>query len=80
MRKQSVDALARWIAEWVRPVPSNSIPKEAARLATEFGAYAADAGINVQHLEEEIGQEITSRMQGALEEMSGAEDVLRDTE
>ncbi len=80
MNKQAIDALARWIAEWVRPVPSDSIRKEAERLATEFAAYAADAGIDLDRLEEEIGEDIVSRMEDALEEAAGADDLLRDTE
>jgi hypothetical protein len=75
MRKQSVDALSRWIAESVRAVPRDKARKEARRLTTEFAAYAADAGINVAELEEEIGQDIMSRMEEALEsaEEAGAD-------
>ncbi len=77
MRKQAIDALARWIAESVQAVPSQSIPKEAERLATEFTAFATDAGINLERLEEEIGQDILSRMEVALEE-AAATDGHRD--
>ncbi len=72
MRKQSVDALSRWIAESVRAVPRDETRKEARRLATEFAAYAADAAIDVADLEEEIGQDIVSRMEEALEAAEAA--------
>ena len=80
MSKQTIDALNRWIAEWVRVVRRNSIPKEAERLATEFAAYATDAGIDLDRLEEEIEQDIVSRMEEALEEVADADDLLRDAE
>ncbi len=72
MSQQTVDALARWIAESVRPVPADATRKEALRLATEFSAYAADAGINLELLEEEIGQDLVSHMEDALEEAAKA--------
>jgi phage terminase Nu1 subunit (DNA packaging protein) len=70
MSKLAVDALMRWIAESVRPVPAGDRRKEAERLAAEFIAYAADAGIRVERLEEEIGEDLVSRMEDALEEVS----------
>ncbi len=73
MSKQAVDVLTRWIAESVRPVPEHAIGREATRLAAEFAAYAADAGIDTDRLEVEIGQEIVTRMQDALEAAAAAE-------
>lgn len=67
MSKHAVTALTLWIAESVRAVPSRDAPKEARRLATEFAAYAADAGIDVEQLEVEIGGDLVSRMEEALE-------------
>jgi hypothetical protein len=78
MSKQGVDSLERWIAESVRPVPSADIHNEAERLAAEFAAYAADAGIDLERLEEEIGEDLVSRMEDALEELSEGDDLLRD--
>jgi hypothetical protein len=80
MTKQAEDALARWIAESVKPVPTATIRREAERLATEFRAYAADAGINLERLEEDIGEDLVTRMVEALEEAAEAEDQARDTE
>jgi hypothetical protein len=68
MSKLAVDALSRWIAEWVRPVHEDAIAKEAERLAAEFTAYAADAGIDIGRLEEDIGEDLTSFMEDALAE------------
>ncbi len=67
MSKHAVAALTRWIAESVRAVPPREARKEARRLATEFAAYAADAGIDVEQLEVEIGGDLVSRMEEALE-------------
>jgi len=67
MSKHAVTALTRWIAESVSAVPSRDAPKEARRLAAEFAAYAADAGIDVEQLEVEIGGDLVSRMEEALE-------------
>lgn len=82
MSKHAVDALARWIAESVRAVPAETRRKEAERLATEFAAYAADAGISIERLEEEIGQDLVSRMEDALQEVADADldDLLRGDE
>ena len=45
MTQHAIDILNRWVAETVRPVPPAEAAKEAARLATEFTAYAEDAGL-----------------------------------
>jgi hypothetical protein len=67
MSKLSVDILNRWVAESVRPVPPAEAAREAARLAAEFTAYAEDAGLSVERLEIEIGEDIVSHMREALE-------------
>jgi hypothetical protein len=78
--KQAIDALARWIAESVRAVPAEATRKEAQRLANEFTAYATDAGISIEQLEEDIGRDLVSRMEDALKEAAdtGLDDLLRD--
>jgi hypothetical protein len=78
MSKQAVDTLARWIAESVRPVPEDARGKEAERLATEFAAYAADAGINIERLEEELGEDLVSHMEDALEALAARDDLPDD--
>ena len=55
MSQRTIDLLNRWVAETVRPVPEGDLEKEARRLATEFTAFAADAGVNLENLETEIG-------------------------
>jgi hypothetical protein len=68
MSKLALDSLSRWIAEWVHPVPAAAIPKEAARLAAEFTAYAKDAGISTEHIEDELGEDLAAYMEDALVE------------
>jgi len=75
MSKQAVDALARWMAESVRPVPAAERRREAERLAAEFTAYAGDAGFNIERLEEDLGADLVSHMEDALAAPSD-EDVL----
>lgn len=67
MSQRAIGILSRWVAETVRPVPAAERPKEAARLAAEFAAYAADAGLNLQKLEEDLGEDLPSFMSDALE-------------
>jgi hypothetical protein len=74
MSKHAVAALNRWIAESVRAVPPREAGKEARRLATEFAAYAADAGIDVEQLEVEIGEDLVTRMEEALEAVGEPQD------
>ena len=79
MGQQAIDVLTRWIAETVHAVPADSLRKEADRLVTEFTAYATDAGISVERLEEDIGEDILSYMRSALEAASqDASDALDD--
>jgi len=80
MTQRAIDILNRWIAETVKPVPSEEMPREADRLANEFMAYAADAGLNVEKLEVELGEELVARMTEALESAADAESghVLTD--
>lgn len=62
--------LANWIAENVRAVPEEQRNSGAARLAAEFKAYARDAGLGVtdiEELEEDIGEDLVSHMEDALE-------------
>jgi hypothetical protein len=66
MSRGTLDILERWVAETVRPVPVEEIEKEAERLATEFSAFAADAGINIENLETEITEDLPSYMADAL--------------
>jgi hypothetical protein len=53
---------------------------EAARLAAEFTAYAADAGIRIGHVEEDLGEDLASRMEDALKAAGAAEPEPRDTD
>ena len=57
MSQQAIDILNRWMAEAVRPVPAEQMDKEAARLATEFAAYAEDAGLSIEELELDVGED-----------------------
>lgn len=80
MSQRTIDLLNRWVAETVRPVPSADIGKEAKRLATEFSAFAADAGLNVENLETDISEDLEAFMADALRALTGvgADDVLDD--
>ncbi len=82
MTQQAIDILTRWIAETVRPVPPGEIAKEAARLATEFTAYAEDAGLNVEDLELDVGEDLLGYMRDALQAAADAESdgILADEE
>lgn len=73
MTQHAIDILNRWIAETVRAVPPEETAKEAARLATEFTAYAEDAGLNVEELELDVGEDLTSYMTDALVAAADAE-------
>jgi hypothetical protein len=73
MTQQAIDILTRWIAETVRRVPPGEIAKEAARLAAEFTAYAEDAGLNIEDLELEVGEDLLSYMRDALQAAADAE-------
>lgn len=76
MSQQAVDILQRWMADAVRPVSRADIPKEASRLATEFTAYAEDAGLNLDELVVDLGEDIATHMADALEAMVAEEDAL----
>ena len=80
MTQHAIDILNRWVAETVRSVPPAEAAKEAARLATEFTAYAEDAGLRVEQLELDIGEDILSFMTDALQAAADAESdgVLAD--
>lgn len=71
MSRRAVDVLVRWVSDWVRPVPAAARRAEAQRLATEFLAYADDAGIKVHRLEEEIGTDLVGYMEEALADAAG---------
>ena len=73
MTERAIDILNRWIADTVKPVPSEETPREADRLANEFMAYAADAGLNVEKLEVELGEKLVARMTAALETAADVE-------
>ena len=66
MSKRTVDLLHRWAAETIRPVPEREIQKEAKRLATEFTAFAVDAGMNLENLEDDISAPLETFMADAL--------------
>jgi len=80
MTQHAIDILNRWVAETVRPVPPAEAAKEAARLATEFTAYAEDAGLRIEQLELDIGEDILSFLTDALQTAADAESdgVLAD--
>lgn len=80
MSQRTIDLLNRWIAETVRPVPAGEVEKEAKRLATEFSAFAADAGLNVENLETEISENLETFMADALKAAAGTgdDDLLDD--
>ena len=80
MSQRTLDILNRWIAETVKPVPAEEIPKEAKRLATEFTAFAADAGMNVEDLEIEISEDLETFMVDALKAAAGMDDEPADSE
>jgi hypothetical protein len=73
MTQQAVEILNRWIAETVRAVPEDQTAKEAARLAAEFSAYAEDAGLNLQDLELDVGEDLLGYMTDALLAAADAE-------
>jgi hypothetical protein len=66
MSQRTRDILNRWVAETVRPVPPSDIEHEARRLATEFAAFAADAGIEVENIETDITEPLETFMAEAL--------------
>lgn len=77
MTKDAVDLLTRWVAENVQPVPADAIKGEAARLATEFAAYARDAGLgrtDIAELEEDVAEDLKGYMEDALEALRDADD------
>lgn len=80
MTQRAIDILNRWIEETVKPVPPDEISREAHRLANEFMAYAADAGLNVERLEIDLGEDLAARMTEALETAADAKSghVLTD--
>jgi len=73
MSQQAVDILSRWIAETLRAVPEDDIPKEAARLAAEFSAYAEDANVDIEDLEVDLGEDLISHMAEALRTLANEE-------
>ena len=80
MTQRAIDILNRWIADTVKPVPPEQTSREATRLANEFMAYATDAGLNVEKLEVDLGEDLVARMTEALETAADAESghVLTD--
>jgi hypothetical protein len=78
MTQQTIDILNRWIAETVRPVPPDQTDREAARLAAEFTAYAGDAGLKVEDIEFDVGEDLQSHMKEALEAAAEADTALPD--
>jgi len=80
MTQRAIDILNSWIAETVRPVPPDELSREAHRLANEFMAYAADAGLKVETLEIDLGEDLVARMTEALETAADVESghVLTD--
>ena len=74
MSQRTLDILNRWIAETVRPVPVEEIQKEANRLATEFSAFAADAGVDIESLETDISEDLETFMADALKAALGVGD------
>jgi hypothetical protein len=73
MTQRAMDILNRWIAETVKPVQAEDMSREAHRLANEFMAYAADAGLNVGKLETDLGEDLVAKMAEALETAADAE-------
>lgn len=67
------DVLNRWVADTLRAVPPAEIRKEAERLAAEFTAFAADAGMNLERLEEDLGDNLVNYMVDALEAVAAAD-------
>lgn len=80
MSQRTLDILNRWIAETVKPVPAEEIPKESKRLATEFSAFAADAGMNLENLETEISEDLQTFMADALKAAAGMDEEQADSE
>lgn len=82
MTQHAIDILNRWVAETVHAVDADQIPKEASRLATEFSAYAEDAGLNLEELEVDLGEDLVSHMADALRAALDAEkgELLTDDE
>jgi hypothetical protein len=82
MTQHAVDILNTWIAETVHAVAAEEAGKEAARLVAEFTAYAEDAGLNLEELEVDLGQDLLATMKEALLVAGGAEedDLLADQE
>ena len=74
MSQRTIDILHRWMAETVRPVPPDDVPKEAKRLATEFSAFATDAGMDIENLETEISEDLETFMADALKAAMGVAD------
>jgi len=74
MSQRTLDILNRWIDETVRPVAADEIPKEAKRLATEFSAFAMDAGVDIENLETEISEDLETFMADALKAAAGVGD------
>ena len=73
MSHRTVDLLNRWVADTVHAVPAEETQKEAQRLAVEFTAFAADAGVNLEKLEDDIGEDLVSFMIDALQAAADSE-------
>jgi hypothetical protein len=74
MGHRTVELLSRWVADTVRRVPADQTRKEAERLAAEFTAFAADAGLYLERLEEDIGTDLVIYMVDALEALAAADE------
>lgn len=70
MSHRTVELLNRWVSDTIRPVPPDQTRREAERLAVEFTAFAADAGVNLERLEEDIGTDLVAYMVDALEALA----------
>jgi hypothetical protein len=85
MSEQAIEFLQEWIGEKVQaPAHPAMVEKHAESLAKECAAKAAEAGIPLEDIQEEVGdiQElIVSRLEDAAEaEQASATDKIADNE
>ena len=71
MSEKAIEFLQEWITEkvHVRPAPTQ-IEQEAEILAKECAAQAAEAGVPIEDIEEEVGdleELMTTKLEGAAE-------------
>ena len=72
MTRHAVEILSRWTAEAIGAIAADDAGREAARLAAEFTAYAEDTGLNIEELENDLGEDLLSYMKDALEARAAA--------